>query len=82
MKIFLHAYTRARKAALVIDYFSWRNNLRLRGSRLPSLSHLPILDQINADVVVRRVNCPYLAIFIYPVCVSIACFNMNGSEWV
>ncbi len=37
-QILLHANIQARKAALVRNYFSRRNNFRLSGSELPSLS--------------------------------------------
>ncbi len=63
VKILLSASIRARKAALVRNYFSRRNNFCLN-----SLSLLPNhFDQINADVLCRRVNYRYLATFMCPV---------------
>ncbi len=67
VKIPLHANIRARKAALVRNYFSRRNHFCLNSSRLPSLSCSAIFDQINTDVLFRRVNCLYLATFTCPI---------------
>ncbi len=55
-KIPLHVNIPARKAALVWNYFSRRNNFGLNGSRLPFLSRLVIFDQINTEVLFRRMN--------------------------
>ncbi len=69
VKILLHANIPARKAALGRNYFSRRNNFGLHGSRLPSLSlsRSAIFDQINTDVLFRRVNYLYLATFMCPI---------------
>ncbi len=59
VKILLHANIRAKKAALVKNYFSRRNNF--------CLSRSAIFDQINADVLFRRVDYLYLATFTCPI---------------
>ncbi len=67
---YLHANIRARKAALGRNYFSRRNDFPLIGS---ALSDSAIFDQINIDVLFRRVNYLYIAtfmcriVFLYPV---------------
>ncbi len=66
VKILLHADIPARKAARGRNYFSRRNNFGLHSSSL-SLSLSVIFDQINTDVLFRRVNYLYLATFMCPV---------------
>ncbi len=61
VKIPLHTNVKARKAALVRNYFSRRNNFSLHSSWLPSRSHVEIFNKINADVLFWRVNYLYLA---------------------
>ncbi len=60
----MHADTAARKAALVRNYFSRRSYF---GFLSLSLSGSVIFDQINADVLFRRVNYLYLATFTCPI---------------
>ncbi len=68
VKILLHANIQVRLAALVRNYFSRCNNFDLHGSRLSlSFSCSAIFDQINTDVLFRRVNYLYLATFTCPV---------------
>ncbi len=59
----------AGKAAHVRDYFSRRNNFHLNSPGLLSLSlsQSVMFDQINAEVLCRRVNYLYLATFLCPV---------------
>ncbi len=61
VKILLHTNIQARKAALVRNYFSRRNNFCLKRSQLPSLSCSVIFDQININILIRRANNLYLA---------------------
>ncbi len=56
VKILLHSNIQAKKAALVRNYFSRRNYFGLNGSWLPSLSCLVIFEELNTDVLFRRVN--------------------------
>ncbi len=73
VKILFHANIRARKVAHLGNYFSRRNNFHLIDSRFPSLSCSVIFDQINADLLIRRVSYLYLItsmcpiVFPYPV---------------
>ncbi len=73
VKILLDADIPARKAALIRDYFSRRNNFGLHGFWLLSLARSAIFDQINTDILFKRVNYLYLAtftcliVFLYPV---------------
>ncbi len=60
--ILLHANIQARKAAFVKNFFSTFNNFCLNDSPL-SLSCSEISDQINTDILFRRVNYLYLATF-------------------
>ncbi len=66
----LYANVQTIKATLVRNYFSRSNNFWLP---VPSLSHSAIFDQINTDVLFRRVNYLYLStcmcpiVFLYPV---------------
>ncbi len=50
-------------------------------SSAPTCLLLSDFDQINADVLFRRVNLPIPSNFHPSDSVSIPCFNMNGSEW-
>ncbi len=67
VKILLHANIRARKAALVRNYFSRHNNFHLHSSRLSSLSHLLNIFWPNKHTVFKRVNYLYLATFTCPI---------------
>ncbi len=87
VKIHLHANMSARKAALVRNYFCRCNNFRLSSSQLLSLSlflsrslslsRSAIFDQINGDVLFRRVNHLYLATFTCPIV-----FLSPGPTWM
>ncbi len=63
----LQANIWAKKAVFVRNYFSRCNNFHLKGSQLPSLSRSAIFDQINADILYKRVNYWYLATFTCPI---------------
>ncbi len=81
VKILLHTNILARKAALLRNYFSQRDNFGLHSSQLPSVSHSAIFDQIDAKSFFRRVNYLHLAtftcpkVFLYPVSMWMA---VNG----
>ncbi len=68
-KILLHANIQARKAAHGRNYFSRHNNFVSVAPSFP-LSHLPIFDQINSNVLFRRVNHLYLATVMRPIVCS------------
>ncbi len=87
IKILLHANIRARKAALVRNYFTRRNNFRLNCSCLPSLSHSVIFDQIKTYVLFRRVKYIYQAtftcpiVFLYPVSIKMRYKTRSKIYW-
>ncbi len=61
------ANIQAKKTAFVRNYFSRCNNFCLNSYQLPFLFHSVIFDHINADILLRRVNYLYLAIFTCPI---------------
>ncbi len=81
VKIVLHANIPARKAALLRNYFSRRNNFGLLGSH--SLLSLSLSDfwpnKCRHSLSKGELPIPSNSHVSYSV--SIPCFNMNGSEW-
>ncbi len=67
VNVFSHVCIQVRKAALVRNYFSTRNNFGLRLPAPLSLSCSAIFDQINTDILFGRVYYLYQAIFMYPI---------------